>query len=255
MLKPNSVFRELPRALDRKQVLFLDGIGKSYEIAAFAYQRLKEMLTTIANGDLESASYRELYVLALLDAWAIVDSIDRFSALYKLLPHSVMRDDTPVAKAEHETLRKVRDVRNVTDHLAQRMDYIMSKSGAAMGMLTWCTSSPLSKNEVLACTLVPGPLGKQSAPMANPVGRTVEMPTGLIAITAGEHTADLSEAIRIMADRVEDIETQLENQFSQHETADGEKLSRSRSNLLIVSTISFNRDLPNMKPGETSDAS
>ncbi|QDV12795.1 hypothetical protein CA51_26810 [Rosistilla oblonga] len=81
MLKPNSVFRELPSALDRKQVLFLDGIGKSYEITAFAYQRLKAMLTTIPNGDLESASCRELYVPALLDAWAIVDSIDRFSAL------------------------------------------------------------------------------------------------------------------------------------------------------------------------------
>ncbi|QDV12794.1 hypothetical protein CA51_26800 [Rosistilla oblonga] len=81
------------------------------------------------------------------------------------------------------------------------------------------------------------------------------MPTGLIAITAGKHTADLSEAIRIMGDRVEDIETQLENQFSQYETADGEKLSRSRSNLLIVTTISFNKDLPNMKPAETSDAS
>jgi hypothetical protein len=236
MIKPNSVLRCLPSELDRKQALFLDGIRHSAEIANLAYERLKHVLTQIASEDTADSERKLLYTAAFLDAWAVVDSIDRFRSLYRLFPNAQMKEGNKSNTLEKDILQKIRDVRNVTDHLAERIDYVLSKKSAALGILSWCTMVSVERGMCLACSIIPGTLGRLSGPIVNSAGRQIELPSGLISITAGEHTADISAAMSIMSSRVKDIERQIEKFVDEHNL----KESRAGADLFIQLSMSFN---------------
>ena len=51
IIRTDSVLRQLPVGLDRKQALFLDGIRHAAEIMSLAYSRLTTTLTRIAQSD------------------------------------------------------------------------------------------------------------------------------------------------------------------------------------------------------------
>lgn len=216
MIAPDSILRRLPPELDRKQTLFLDGIRHSAEIAHLAYERLGCILTRIAIEDPSKDEGRQLYTSALLDAWSVVDSIDRFRGLYQRFPESRMREGDASAQADRDTLQKVRNVRNVTDHLYTRMDHVLAKRSAAMGILSWCTVISPEQGTCIACAIIPGTLGRQSGPIVNPAGKQIEIPSGLISIKAGEHTADLSAAMTVLRNRVAEIEKQVDDFVDSH---------------------------------------
>ena len=211
MIGSNSILHRLPADLDNEQTLFLDGIRHAAEIADFAYNRL---LTTLTKISVSEESNSESITLAYLDAWAIVDSIDRYRTLWNLFPNSVLEDEVTGLETDVEVFRNIRNVRNVSDHLSQRVKYILSNRGTALGGLSWCTILDIEKSEGVICTIIPGTVGKQSGPIVNPSGKEMEIPTGLISLTAGEHSAQLSEAVKRLRVRILDIETQLEENIS-----------------------------------------
>ena len=98
MISRDSILRRLPPELDRKQALFLDGIRHAGEIAGLAYPRLQATLTTIAVEQLEPERADPLFTSAFLDAWSLVDVIDRFRALWLLLPDLRRRAPPPGTK-------------------------------------------------------------------------------------------------------------------------------------------------------------
>ncbi|QQS40351.1 MAG: hypothetical protein IPM63_13415 [Acidobacteriota bacterium] len=235
MIKPDSILRRLPSGLDRKQALFIDGIRHSGEIASFAYERLKRVLTQIASEETPQSERGALFTPAFLDAWAVVDAIDRFRGLYKLFPGAQLKEGDKSDEKARDTLQKIRDVRNVTDHMAQLMDHILSRKSAALGMLSWCTMVSVEQGRCLSCSIIPGTLGRQSAPTVNPAGRDIELPTGLISLSAGEHSADLSDAMSVMTSRVKDIETQIEKFVNEHKLDE----NQAGADLFISLLISF----------------
>lgn len=235
MIKPDSILRRLPSDLDRKQALFLDGIRHAAEIAHLAYERLRHLLTKIAAEDTSDDERGQLYTPAFLDAWSVVDSIDRFRGLYSLFPGAQMRAGDASDQVAREIFQSVRDVRNVTDHLANRMDHVLANKSAAMGMLSWCTVISLEQGTCAACSIIPGTLGRLSGPIVNPAGKNIELPSGLIAITAGEHTADLSEAMSVFRNRIADTESQIEEFVDVNNL----KESRAGADLFIRLSISF----------------
>lgn len=235
MIKRDSILRHLPLELDRKQALFLDGIRHSAEIAHLAYERLRVLLTKIASDDNSEHERAGLYTAAFLDAWAIVDSIHRFQDLYRLFPEARIIEADPSDQKDREVLQRVRDVRNVTDHLGQRMDYVLSRKSSAMGILSWCTIVRPEYGVGIICSIIPGTIGCQSGPIVNPCGKSVELPSGMVSITAGEYTADLSEAIKILGHRVSEIENQMEI-FVDANNLEG---SQAGADLLIQLSISF----------------
>ena len=235
MIKRDSILRRLPLELDRKQALFLDGIRHSAEIAHLAYERLRGLLTKIACDENSEHERGELYTAVFLDAWSVVDSIHRFLDLYRLFPEARMVEADPSDQKDREVFQRVRDVRNVTDHLGQRMDYVLSRKSAAMGILSWCTIISPEQGVAVICSIIPGTLGCQSGPIVNPCGKNVELPSGMVSITACEHTADLSEAMTVLRHRVSEIENQIENFVD----ANNLKGSQAGADLLIQLTISF----------------
>jgi hypothetical protein len=175
MISRDSVLRHLPASLDRRQALFLDGIRHAGEIAGLAYQRLRDTLTQIALNEHELAAADHLYTSAFLDAWALVDVIDRFRALWTLLPIDAPSEPPPGTKKFAELAQPIRDLRNVADHLAQRADYVVARDGSALGVLGWFTATDVVKRQGVVCTIVPGTLLQRSTPVLNPAGRTIEL--------------------------------------------------------------------------------
>jgi hypothetical protein len=207
MISSDSVLRHLPANIDRKQALVLDGLRHSAEIASFAYRRLQQTLSEIA---ISQPAATDSYTSAFLDAWAFVDAIDRFRSLWDLLPQLMGK---PLEAAEtsfsNQTL-VIRNLRNVADHLAARADYVVARKGAALGILEWVTVTRAEQNEGLMCVLVPGTSqGRTIQHRTAQVGQQVELPSGFIRLSAGEHEGDLSAVMPELESRVRELEDEI----------------------------------------------
>ena len=233
MIKPDSIFYRLPTELDRKQALFLDGIRHAAEIAQLAYRRLQHTLTKIATNDDTPKS--SAYAAAYLDAWSFVDAVDRFRLLLELLPNFQPGSPPSGQKSFFEVAAPVRQLRNVADHLAQRADYVVARQGTALGSLSWFTVTDLSKYQGLLCVVVPGTTQVGSHPAKVPAGKIMDVPTGYIHLTAGEHMANLSEVFGNMSEFVAILEASLERSIS----AAGLQGSQAGADLIIKANINF----------------
>lgn len=206
MLADDSPLRRLPVDLDPKQALFFDGIRHATELADLAYERLSVTLTDIAMNSAERRAAKA-FTASFLDAWAIVDSIDRLRGLIHLLPGGCpvpRADGQPGFRVQTES---VRALRNVSDHLAARADYIVARNSTALGILSWITI--LDEKHVLSCSILPGTIAHHSAPLPNPYGRELIGPTDFISLAAGEHSACLSDVMKEVHRVVGSIENSL----------------------------------------------
>ena len=215
MVSSTSILRRLPPQLDRKQSLFFDGIRHAVEIAQFAYRRLEGTLTDLAMHQPAGELQPDLATSAFLDAWAFVDAVDRFRCLLKLMPRRQVLPPPPGDPMYRRLKEPIRDLRNVADHLAQRVDYVIASGGAALGVLTWCTFTDAEGTSGLSCALVPGTMVSTSAKLVNPVDGPPQLKqTGRIHLEAGEFRACLSNILPEIELRISEMETQLETQLS-----------------------------------------
>ena len=130
MATPASILRRIPLAVQPKQALFIDGIRYASDIIEVGYARLRQSLTEIALAPPDSDQLAALSPAVFLDAWAVVDAVDRFRMLYQQMP-GIRSSEPELGK---QTLAEVaapfRDLRNVADHLAQRADFVVARGGA-----------------------------------------------------------------------------------------------------------------------------
>ena len=215
MLSDRSILRRLPTGLDQKQLVFLDGIRHAAEITWLAYVRLETTLTWLVDNPSDNSPNSDAYTSAFMDAWSAVDAIDRFRSLWKLLP-GLQFSENGVGEPSFENLsRPIRGIRNVSDHLAQRAEYVAASGNPVMGLLTWVTYPPDSRNEIYCCVLAPGTRKKTGWKLVNPIGldfiSTVAQRTGMIHLAAGEHQAHLSAMIPAMQVRIRELESGLED--------------------------------------------
>jgi hypothetical protein len=214
MIDFNSPLRRLPPQLDRKQALFFDGIRHSVEIVHLAYSRLQHTLTNFALNYEVTPLPSETFTSAFLDAWAVVDGIDRFRAFWKLMPNTERGPLPPGGTKFEEISQPVRNLRNVADHLAQRADYVIANNGTALGELSWYTALDPKGTEGRCCILVPGTFTAGDRQFVNPAEKTSTYPTGLIHLAAGEHRACLSDILPEIEKRVRFLEKTIEESVS-----------------------------------------
>jgi len=238
MIEDNSILRRLPPSLDRKQALYFDGIRHCAEIADLAYSRLKDTLTLIAGDDgIKQPDNQHLFTSAFLDAWSLVDVIDRFRSLWTSLPNIKRPTPNPGQRTFAEIAQPVRDLRNVADHIAQRADYIVAHKGTALGVLSWFTVLKRAPMEGVICTIIPGTARDGSYNAVNPAGQKIEYPSGLVHLSAGEFTANLSETLSEMEIRVQDTEQAVKNGLEKYAPNAGE----SGADFLLQMLVSFGK--------------
>jgi len=236
IIERGSPLLRLPRNLNRRQTLFLDGIRHAVEIADYGYVRLVEELTKLALANRRGEQPNGSYTTPFLYAWAVVDAIDRIRALLHLMPglRRVPRSDGKPG-FRYQT-KAIRDLRNVTHHLAQRVDYVIAQNGTALGKLSWITILTIEPIQILSCAIIPGTLANIEAQLVNPAGReSVVGPSDLITLNAGEHTASLSEAMIELRRIVETLEEVLSSWISKS----GLENERAGTDTLVVALMEF----------------
>lgn len=206
MISHDSPLKKLSARSDRKQALFIDGIRHAAEIASLAYLRLRETLTQIALTDIPENDISKYSTAAYLDAWAFVDATDRFRTLWKQMPSVGKAQPAPGVLPLEEALQPIRYLRNVADHIAQRIDLVMSKNSATLGIVSWVTATSPNPAKCLMCAIIPGTLRAQKVEFLRQELRSFELPTGNIWLEAGGYKACLCDAVPHMALRVESLE-------------------------------------------------
>ncbi|HNZ65584.1 MAG TPA: hypothetical protein PKJ10_07085 [Smithella sp.] len=214
MLNEDSILRKVPIAINPKQALFIDGIRHAIEIIDLAYGRLKDILTQTALSPPNSAELPKISVQAFLDAWAMVDAIDRFRMLYLQMPGISFSPPKEGVLTLHEVLEPFRNIRNVADHLAQRADFVVSRDGAALGTLSWLTGFKIKPITAWYCTLRPGTIRKQPEFRKEPLTSTLDWPTDRITLLAGGYEGNLSSVRSHIELRLRHLEEQLKNAFN-----------------------------------------
>lgn len=217
MLSDDSILRRVPAALNPKQALFIDGIRHAVEIMDLAYTRLRHTLTEIALNPPTSEEIRSASPYAFLDAWAMVDAIDRFRMLYLQMPG--IRFGLPQANVVSldDATRPFRNLRNVADHIAQRADYVVANNGAALGSLSWLTGFEITPMRLWRCSLRPGTMRTVPQFRKDPIASTIEWPTDVICLSAGEHVGNLSAVRSHIELRLRHFEVQLQAEFGKNE--------------------------------------
>lgn len=216
MLTQDSILRRIPASLNPKQAFFIDGIRHAVEIMELAYHRLRETLTQVALTPPTSAEVSKLGPQVFLDAWAMIDAVDRFRMLYQQMPGM-----TPVSSEGVVPLKEViepfRKVRNISDHLAHTADRVLSYDGAALGSLTWCTGFEIAPAKLWFCTLRPGTIRTEPKFRREPVITTIDWPTDRICLTAGGYEANLSAIRPHIELRIKHFEHQIMSQLKKND--------------------------------------
>ena len=213
MLDENTILRQVPAATNPKQALFIDGIRHAVEIIDLAYGRLRNTLTRTALNPPSSSELPKISAQAFLDAWTMIDAIDRFRMLYLQMPGISFPPPKEGVKTLQEALEPFRNLRNVADHLAQRADYIVSRGGAAFGTLSWLTGFKIVPMTAWYCTLMPGTIRSQPEFRKDPLVSTLAWPTDRITLIAGEYEGNLSSVRPHIELRIKHFEEQLKNAF------------------------------------------
>jgi len=220
MLSDDSILRRIPVAVAPKQALFVDGIRHAVEIMALAYSRLRETLTAIALDPPTSDSLPKIAPYAFLDAWAMIDAIDRFRMLYLQMPGINFGPPTPGIEPLKTVTQPFRDLRNVADHLSQRADFVVARGSAALGTLTWLTGFKLNPAALWFCTLRPGTIRSKPELRKEPILSKLDWPTDRICLSAGGFEGNLSAIRPHIELRVRHFEEQLKNEFDRLGIAD-----------------------------------
>lgn len=195
MLSADSPFLNIPAQLDRKQAVFLDGIRHAVQISGLSYVRLCKSLTSIARiRNCDDFSH------VFLDAWAFIDAVDRFRFLWQEQPSYSILAKHCQEKSSLSELQDIRNVRNVSAHIAQKIDQIVSLNSSVLGAISWVTL--LSENPLNISThfIRPGIMfDSMKGQFAMPNGEiNFIQGSGSVSVTAGKYVADLSNAYATM---------------------------------------------------------
>jgi hypothetical protein len=220
LINKDSPLRNIPIVLNRRQLLFIEGIRLTVETADLAYRRLLATLPILSkhlnNLDPDNPST----VSVMLDAWAVVDSLHRLRGLIDNLPGFKGKKKSPTIRAFLDSTQKVAALRNTVQHLGTEIsDAVDDSNWTVFGTLSWGLVEP-AKNEVLACFYLPGaPTGLH--PIINPLSRRVwHLPLDMVTLERSGISVCLSDAMRRVEALVAAMEKTLAEAFSQQVPAE-----------------------------------
>lgn len=214
MLSVDSPFLNIPTALDRKQAVFLDGMRHAGQIVELSYTRLCRALADLsanATTDAKSAGFTHVF----LDAWAFIDAADRFRCLWEMQPSASSISGKFSPDAVRMQLQDIRDVRNVSAHLAQKIDQIVSLNSSVLGAISWVSLISTTPLKVKTNFIRPGIMhGNVKGQFAMPNSEvSFNHGSGYISVAAGKHDVNLSLAYQSICSIIEYAEASLKLAF------------------------------------------
>lgn len=130
-----SPFQNLPKDLNNKEVLVLDGIGQSLDIFEFAYQSLHQELFAHSIDSITKSE--RSYMPAFANAWTTIDFVAR---LFKALKSYHRLEELTSVKAfiGDKDVGAARRLRNQNQHFDEKFENLLEKRRSIWGNLLWC---------------------------------------------------------------------------------------------------------------------
>jgi hypothetical protein len=180
-------------------------------MAHVAHARLLAVLNELANHPPESGSPDPILVsTAFLDAWSFVDSVDRFRSLIQLVPNARIREPREGEVPYLVRTEVIRSLRNLNDHVATRVDHILSSRLPVLGVLKWFTVLDVERGRVATSVLQPGTIFDSTTMVLIPFGKELRVPVSGVQLSAGAHLAELDDVYAACAKCIAEIESSLE---------------------------------------------
>jgi hypothetical protein len=194
LLSDDSPLEKQTVALHRRQVLFLDGITLSMDAAMLAYRRLQLGLAAhLEQHERQAPSSRALQVQIVMDAWSVVDSVNRLRVLVQGMP-GLKRG--PAVVSFLKDIGPIETLRNAVQHLYGEVDKIHEDGRPLWGSLSWVRPPAPDTKEGSISWFVPGTLAvTNDLPPVTLAGKSIEYPVGYIQLRAAGETVCLSDAM------------------------------------------------------------
>lgn len=145
ILKENSVLRQLPKKIDKRELLLLDSLRFTIEMIEYSYEQLYGRLLNISKTEKKTSKLPIVY----LYAWNIIDYTKRFESLYKKMP-------SINGYKNIESLQYIRLFRNTLQHIEDRVDEsILLNEKPIYGSLKWEFKN-MEKGTVMTCLSISG---------------------------------------------------------------------------------------------------
>lgn len=205
MLDPASPLHRLPAGLHRRQKLMLDGIAFSADMAMLSYARLQASLLAYTQGVVQEQPQPPApAALVMMDAWTIIDAVNRLGAL---VAATRGLKQGPAVESFRRSVEDVEILRNAVQHLIGEVEELEKNDRPLWGSLSWSyRESPDTKTGDILL-LVSGTVAPtEDLPMVNPLGKEVEIPIGLVTLTAAEVTVCLSDVLQAVGRFAERLE-------------------------------------------------
>jgi hypothetical protein len=195
IVKKDSPIYKIPKEVSPKEILLLEGIRYSANMALVSYGRLRTLLHELS---IEERPF-DYWYCALNDAWGVIDSANRF---YKLTNKLIPNLELPI-KIEYNNFKKLRDSFH---HLEERIEEKQTKEHFPLfGVLTWTYFNPdVSENDAKIIVFAPGiQQGEKEFQISKPFGKDFRIPIDHIYLTASERALKSSpvkvEIVNIIA--------------------------------------------------------
>src|SRR5450631_3661313 len=86
LVPADSPLCRVPTGVDRKTVLFYDGIRYCFQIFDLTFTRLVESLQTLSSKDQQRDLLSERIASAVIDSWTLIDAAHRLRELLSQVP-------------------------------------------------------------------------------------------------------------------------------------------------------------------------
>lgn len=212
-LEKDSPFFRLPPNLDPVQAHFFEGLALSAQMAHESYTRLAAALWKLTSQAVEGSEDQDLgsdLPPIFMDAWMVVDAINRFRALQHQMPNLKKR------KSYKEFMRvtePVEDLRNIIQHLNQNLQAMARSGDPAWGELKWFAYTDRSKKIGHSCHLAAGRFQNGAVTFLDPAGKQLRSRLDLVTLACKGVSASLSDGIAFIEQVVSGMEDFLRGQI------------------------------------------
>jgi hypothetical protein len=211
IVRSDSPLRRLPASLNRKQMLFLDGIRVAAEIVDLTYTRLVETLLRLADTDSADSGRGIAIISAIQDTWSIIDSVHRLCSLLRRMPY--LKQKAPGLQVFYRLTTTVEELRHMVQHLDSEINNLVRQGVPVWGTIQWLVLVNPTRHLIRACTIVAGSLFNATHPMQNPSGKGLRAIVDHVILTSGSTSVNLSDIFFAVGKLVESLERSLEPQF------------------------------------------
>jgi hypothetical protein len=180
----------VPVELDRRTVLYLDGIRYCFHIFDITSTRLAESLQSLSSRDQASDLLADRIATAIADAWTLIDSTHRLRELLSQVPR--LKKSTPELQVFLRSTASAEGLRHFYQHFRTEIDQFVSAGAPLWGSLSWIHTDP-ANGENSCYIAAPGTFFQGAAVPSCTIDTFHNKYVERVAFFAGSAKIDLAE--------------------------------------------------------------